>query len=118
VDSLKNAKDINIVEDQYNNPTWSDDLAEASAILLQENVKGIFNYGGNDYMSRLEFARMIAKVFDLNANFIHPITTASLDLPAPRPLRGGLVNDKIQNFQKIPDRKIIDILNIMKGLTQ
>ena len=118
VNSLKAGKDINIVDDQYNNPTWSDDLAEATDILIHEQARGTFNYGGSEYMSRLDFAYLIASVYNLPSEHIHPISTASLNLPAARPLMGGLKNTKIRNYPHIPNKKLKTVLNTMKGQIQ
>ncbi len=49
-------------------------------------------------MSRFEFAKRIANVFDLDSNLINPIKTADLNQLAPRPLRSGLSTVKIEEL--------------------
>jgi dTDP-4-dehydrorhamnose reductase len=41
-------------------------------------------------LSRVEFAERIARTFGLTGEIV-PVKTADVALPAPRPLRGGLV---------------------------
>jgi len=49
-----------------------------------------------DYLNRFEFAQIIADIFYLDKSLILPITTNSLNQAAPRPLKGGLKTDKIE----------------------
>lgn len=101
VDSLHAEKRINIVSDQWNNPTWTVGIAETIRNFIDGRITGIYNYGGADYLNRLEFAQMIASIYDLNQELLSPIDTASLNQIAPRPLCGGLVNDRIETLSGI-----------------
>lgn len=91
VDSLKAGQQIRIVTDQINNPTFIDDLSTAINRVIQFSKEGIYNIGGAELLSRLEFTFKIADYFNLDKNLIIPITTDQLKQPAPRPLRSGLV---------------------------
>ncbi|HDR04606.1 MAG TPA: dTDP-4-dehydrorhamnose reductase [Candidatus Marinimicrobia bacterium] len=113
-DSLRQGKTIRIVDDQYNNPTYSNDLALAAKMLLEAELWGIWNYGGADYLNRYEFARLIAKVFEISTGKILAIPTAELQQIAPRPLRGGLRNDKIVQAIPVPQGPLTEILKEMK----
>lgn len=115
IDSLNSNKSINVVNDQWNNPTWTQSLAETIELVINKNVKGIYNYGGADYLNRFEFAHIIADIFDLNKTLILPINTESLNQAAPRPLKGGLKTVKIE---KEFDIKCVDLktsLNMIKS---
>lgn len=115
VDSLHSGKSINIVNDQWNNPTWTVNLAEFIELVIDKNVKGVYNYGGADYLNRLEFAQIIASVFNLDKTLISPISTASLKQIAPRPLKGGLKIDKIKREFDINCVDLEYILNMIKS---
>ncbi len=115
VDSLNSKKSIKIVNDQWNNPTWTVKLAEFIDLVIKKNVKGIYNYGGADYLNRLEFAQLIADIFELDKSLISPISTDSLKQIAPRPLRGGLKIDKIKKEFGLEGIKLIDCLEIIKS---
>lgn len=94
VDSLRAGQQIRIVSDQINNPTFIDDLSMAISRVVQFNKEGIFNIGGAELLSRLDFTFKIADYFNLDKSLIIPITTDQLKQPAPRPLKSGLVNLK------------------------
>ena len=85
--SLAAGKRIRIVDDQFNNPTYSDDLAQATRSLIEQEARLVFNYAGRDYLSRLAFARLIAEVYGLDGGLIDAVSTEELGLPAPRPLK-------------------------------
>ncbi len=101
IDSLRANRQVNIVVDQWNNPTWTVGLAEALKAVIDRNITGIFNYAGSDYLTRLDFAREIASVYGLDQNLIDPIKTAELNQIAPRPLQGGLKTEKISTVSGI-----------------
>ncbi|MFC1786156.1 SDR family oxidoreductase [Candidatus Neomarinimicrobiota bacterium] len=96
IDSLKSNKPVNVVYDQWNNPTWAQNLAEIIELVINKNVTGLYNYGGADYLNRFEFAKIISDIFNLDKTLILPISTESLNQAAKRPLRGGLNNEKIE----------------------
>lgn len=97
VENLKNEKQINVVTDQMNNPTFVDDLVDGIRLTLDKNKTGIFNIGGIELISRYDFAVKIAEVFDLDKNMINPILTSQLKQKAKRPLNGGLIILKAQS---------------------
>jgi len=88
---------ITVVTDQYGNPTWTNGLAEAIRQVIRDGKTGLFNYGGADYVNRYDFALQIADIYQLEHGYIKPITTRELNQKAPRPLRAGLVCEKIKN---------------------
>ena len=96
IDSLKANKPVNVVDDQWNNPTWTKNLAEIIELVINKNVTGLYNYGGADYLSRFELAQIIANTFNLDNALILPISTESLNQAAQRPLKGGLKTEKIE----------------------
>jgi len=117
VKKLSRREPINVVNDQFGNPTWADGLAEIIEILVNRQIRGIYNYGGADYINRLEFALQIAAVFDLDPRLIRATSTSSLGQKAPRPFRAGLICDKIQNELGVHLYSISAALKTMKGIT-
>ncbi|MCD6235217.1 MAG: SDR family oxidoreductase [Candidatus Marinimicrobia bacterium] len=115
VESLRNNHLIHVVDDQYNNPTWSNDMALAVKQLDQLEVTGVINYGGPDYLNRYEFACLVSDIFHLDRTLIHPITTNRLALAAPRPLRGGL---DISRLQSLPDIPLTPLKTILKRIKE
>ncbi|GBD88300.1 dTDP-4-dehydrorhamnose reductase [bacterium BMS3Abin03] len=96
VQSLREGKEIRIVTDQINNPTFIDDLVQAVSKVIEFRKTGIYHVGGKEYLSRYEFTIMIADFFKLDKSLIKPIITKQLNQPARRPLRSGLVTLKAE----------------------
>lgn len=87
---------VKVVTDQYSNPTYIDDVAEAILRLVRRRRTGIYHVGGADYLSRYEFALRIAEVFKVPTTSLEPVLTDDLAQPARRPLRGGLITLKAE----------------------
>lgn len=93
--SLGDEKEIHVVDDQINNPTLANGLAEGILLGCVMNARGVYHYAGTELVSRYEFAYRIAEHFGLSTELIHPCTTAELQQTAPRPLQSGLITDKV-----------------------
>lgn len=88
--------DINVVTDQYCNPTYVDDLALAIMRVIERRALGLFHTGGADYISRYEIAKRVVEFFKGRPTLIAPTTSDRIDQVARRPLRGGLINLKAE----------------------
>jgi len=106
---------ITVVTDQYGNPTWTNGLAEAIRQVIRDGKTGLFNYGGADYVNRYDFALQIADIYQLERGYIKPITTRELNQKAPRPLRAGLVCEKIKNTYGLELYTLKEALIRMRG---
>jgi dTDP-4-dehydrorhamnose reductase len=91
LNSLRNNEQIRIVKDQINNPTFIDDLVQGINKIVEFRKTGVYNIGGQEFLSRLDFTNRIADFFKLNKKLIQPITTEELKQPARRPLKSGLL---------------------------
>ena len=96
VESNRKGDIIRIVTDQYNNPTFIDDIVVAMDTIITNKKFGIYNIAGKEYLSRYDFTLRIADIFGLDRSLITTIITPDLNQPAPRPLRGGLKIEKAQ----------------------
>ncbi len=114
VNSLRNRNPIRIVNDQFNNPTFIEDLIFAIAKVIESKKYGIYNIGGSQLLSRLEFTYKIADYFNLDKSLITEIVTAELNQPAPRPLKSGLINLKAETELGYKPHKIDETLFLMK----
>ncbi len=93
---LKAGEAMRVPNDQYGSPTLADNLAEGISALIKMGKTGIYNISGSDFMDRYSFALLIADMFDLDKRLITPIDTPSLGQKAKRPLKAGLVVEKIE----------------------
>lgn len=84
--------------DQFSNPTWAGNLADAIIELSISGIRGIIHIGGNDYLSRYDFALEAAKVLGIDNNLIKKTTLKKLNLIARRPLKAGLKIEKMKSL--------------------
>ena len=114
VNSIRSGKKIRIVTDQYNNPTFIDDMVQAISKVIEYKKFGIYNIGGKEFLSRYDFTMKIAEFFQLDKSLISPITTSELNQAAPRPLKSGLLILKAQTELGYNPHSIIESLAKMK----
>ena len=115
VRSLRNRKSISVVVDQFNNPIWTDHLAQILISLMEIEATGLYHSGSNEYISRHDFALMIAKKFELDHSLILPITTKALNQRALRPLKAGLQTQKITDDFEIMPPSMDEALSVISG---
>lgn len=118
LDNLRNNMPVNIVTDQISNVTMIDDLAYGTLKIIEKNCKGIYNIAGSDILSRYEFAMTMCEVFNLNKKLVFPITTESLNQPAPRPLNSGLIILKMESelgFKPMDSTEGLKLLKFQLG---
>jgi len=87
IGELRAGRPVNIVDDQWNTPTISEQVAEVIERAIDREVEGVIHATANECVPRVEFARRIARRFGLDGSLIAPVPTASLNQPARRPLR-------------------------------
>lgn len=114
IEQLRNKKSIDVVTDQYNNPTYTKNLAELIGRLYEKDVNGIFHTAGKDTLTRFDFANKIAEVFDLDKNLILPTTTAKLG-QVNKPLMTGLDISKVEKATSITGMRIDEALTAFKN---
>ena len=116
--NLKNKNSIQVVNDQFNNPTWTESIAEILVNCLNKNMSGLYHWGDQDYLSRYDFAIKIAESFNLKSDLIRKISTSQLKQVAPRPLNGGLDQSKLKKYLNIIPPSIKNCLDAIyiKGL--
>jgi dTDP-4-dehydrorhamnose reductase len=96
---LKAKESLIVPADQISTPTFSDELARGAIAVASR--PGLWHVAGRDVMSRDRFAVMVAEAFQLDASLIRVVPTAQLGQPARRPLRSGLLTEKIRRERKI-----------------
>ena len=113
--SLANNGTIKVVTDQTSNPTWSWSLSEAIYKLILNNLDGLYHFGGDDTLSRYDFALKIALAYGYDIKKIIPILTHQLDQLANRPSFSTLCNDKIKNYIDIEHPSMDMVINKIKN---
>ncbi|MCK9474634.1 MAG: SDR family oxidoreductase [Candidatus Muirbacterium halophilum] len=89
--SLVNNKKVNIIDDQFNNPCFIDDLVDFTEFVIDKNLwNNIFHAGSKDYMNRFDFALKFAQIMNYDKKLISSVKTKDFNQKATRPLKGGL----------------------------
>lgn len=89
--------ELNIVGDQYGQPTNANDLAEAIMTIIDAPVKkvGIYHFSNYSETTWFHFAEKIAE-FSKSEIQLKKITTEEYPTPAKRPKRSTMALDKIE----------------------
>ncbi len=103
VDKLSKGKDYFGSIDQKIKPTNVDDISHALALLISKKLYGIYHVGGKypkGYISSFDFAQKIAKIMNLDATLIKPITFLELSKKrvASRPKNTWIDTTKIESL--------------------
>ena len=103
---------LQVVDDQYNTPTFADNLAENILEMAKKDLKGIFHLSGLSCISRLDFSRKIAKMFGYSYDLITPCSSRELKQSASRSLQACLNCDKIisNGFKLLEIDEAIEIM--------
>lgn len=97
LDKTKTTNKLTVVNDQTGSPTCTRDLAAATELLIDKNVRGIFHVTNRGYCTWHEFAKRILKEARLDTVEISPIKTADLQRAALRPAYSVLGMQKFMN---------------------
>ncbi|MHB9029224.1 MAG: dTDP-4-dehydrorhamnose reductase [Candidatus Latescibacterota bacterium] len=90
-EKLAAGEEVRVVTDQFTTPSWLDELAEFIWAVIRREERGIIHYGASDRPSRYDMAIGLCRVRGYDERLVIPITTAELELLAPRPLESGFV---------------------------
>lgn len=110
IEQLKQNKNISIVMNQINSPTYTENLAQIIFKLIEKEAKGVYHTAGDCVLSRYEIALKTAEIFGYNRNLIKPIT--NLKQKAIRPENVSLDITKLKSIIGSE----LKILNLEEGL--
>jgi dTDP-4-dehydrorhamnose reductase len=97
-DALVAGKEVKAFVDQTVSPTLADNAAEMVIGLCESGEKGIWHCAGATALTRVEFARALARSLGADERLVVPVTLASVLLTAPRPRNSSLRVDRIRRL--------------------
>lgn len=92
--SLEDGKTIQVVMDQFRTPTLAEDLAMGCWLLAKDEVEGIFNISGSDFLTPYEMAVMTADYYGLDKSLLQKADSSTFSQTAKRPAKTGFILDK------------------------
>lgn len=115
IDVLKENKPVNMVDDIFCNPLYAGDCAQVIWRIIETGKEGVFHIGGEEEISRYDFACLTAEVFGLDKSLIKPVKNAFFKDIALRPINTTYCIDKIKKELNIFPLGIRDGLKMMKN---
>ncbi len=101
VSNLIANKPIKIVDDQFTSPTFLNEIPVAIETLYLLKKTGIYNLGSSECISRNEFSKLVATVFNLNKELILSAKTSDIGFVARRPMNSCMSSEKIKSLINI-----------------
>ena len=92
--SLEDGKTIQVVTDQFRTPTLAEDLAMGCWLLAKDEVEGIFNISGSDFLTPYEMAVMTADYYGLDKSLLQKADSSTFTQTAKRTARTGFILEK------------------------
>ena len=112
ISRLREKEKVSVVTDQYGNPTLADELAGVLWKLLAAPIRGVLHAAGREWIHRFDFACRIAECFNLDGRLIERTTSDRFKQPAPRPLKSGLLCERLKADLGI------EMLSVSEGLEE
>jgi dTDP-4-dehydrorhamnose reductase len=109
---LRERQILRLVNDHINSPTLADNLANAIRKAIELESQGILHIAGNERISRFDFARRIARRFDLDESLLLPVQMRDLKWVARRP------RDSSLNVGKAERELRIELFGVDRGLEE
>lgn len=114
VSLLESNKYCDMAIDEFNSPTYTDDLVQAISEIIEFKKSGIFHVGGKEQLSNYSFVQQIAAVFNFNTMLINPVLSRDIPRTARYPLKSGLVIIKSQTELGYKPHSISEALALIK----
>lgn len=92
--NLSAGNTINVVVDQYGQPTFVDDIGYGIIKIIELDRTGLYHISGSEVTSRYDFAVAVAETFKQKKDLIQPISSDELNQAAPRPRYSEFVTQK------------------------
>ena len=110
IDRLTKGEPIHLVTDQWRTPTYARDLAAGIERIVRFDKTGVFHLSGRELVSIYDFAKTVARVFDLDPSLIHPTDGSRFRQDAARPPRTGFIILKAETELGYKPRSLDDAL--------
>jgi dTDP-4-dehydrorhamnose reductase len=82
---------VEVVDDQYGQPTWTHDVAQSLALLLSAPpLSGVLHASNRGETNWHGLAREVFTLLGADPARVRPVSTAAVPRPAPRPMRSTL----------------------------
>jgi dTDP-4-dehydrorhamnose reductase len=84
IQSLASQEKLQLFIDEFRTPVSAKTAAQGLLMMLRSPVSGIVNLGGKERISRYDFGKLLAEVFEFDLSLLSPISQRDLVMSAPR----------------------------------
>lgn len=92
---LERGERVVVANDQFGQPTYAPDLADAALELVTAGRHGTFHVTGPDRLSKFTFARLVAHIYGFDCDNVVGVPSEALTQKAPRPKNVWLSSRKL-----------------------
>lgn len=115
LERLRQKEWTKIVTDQWNSPTLNTNLAEMILEIVERKITGTFHLSGATRISRFEFAKKIANIFDEESSHLIPVPSTEMQWIAKRPEDSSL---DVSRASSILNAKPLELTKALKLMRQ
>jgi dTDP-4-dehydrorhamnose reductase len=101
---------LSVVNDQVGSPTYTLDLSQAIALLIERRARGIFHVANSDSCTWYHYARTILELSGIGGVKVVPISSKELAYPAVRPAYSVLDTEKLKKETGLTLRPWVEAL--------
>ena len=95
LNGLRSSTHLNLFKDVFYTPIYMGELIRLLHLALKKKLSGIYNFVGNECLSKFEFGVALANAFSLPVELITAVSISSKDNLVNRPKNMSLSNQKL-----------------------
>jgi len=114
--NLRAGNEIRLVTDQIYSPVLNSVLAEAIYEIYEREINEIIHFSSLDAISRFEFGKLVAEIFNLRKEHINPARMEDMTWIAKRPKNSSLSNDKALTNMSLKPIRVSEELYLVKEM--
>ena len=106
---------LNLFYDVYFSPLTVYDLSFIIEKIIEKPILGLYHCGSRDNISKYDFGKIMAEIFQLSDSNINRVSVDSVDFKASRPKNMALNSDKLSDKLQYDIPSVIDSIVHMKN---
>ena len=115
VDELRAGRSVEVPSDQWGSPTYTEDVAHVTRVLLEQGAFGLFHAVGPEVVNRAALAQQVCEQFGLEASLLQRRPSAQLNQVARRPLRVQLDCRRLHSMVTHTFRTLMEGLEALRS---
>lgn len=113
-EKLLRGETVSMVDDVWENPLYNISCGQALWAAVRKRPKGIVHLAGADRVNRFQFAKQVARAFDLDASLVKAASSRDFPGLAPRPRDTTFVTARMEKELGIKPLGLEDGLRAMR----